>query len=518
MAENYRALVTLLVLALPTLWFVRKLLTPSQVISDADFNVRATLWVVLTAVLFLVQSFWLFMLIAAAALLTYGRKDRNPLGLYVFILFLAPPFQSAIQGFAGINYFIAVDYLRLLSFVLLLPTAARLISNPTTPKPFRLPADKYVLGYLALLLAIQVPLTSMTDLGRSGLMHFIDTVLPYYVFSRGLGFDLKRLRDIAASFAAAGAILAVVAVFEYLKGWLLFSSLPNFLDVRWAYGHYMARDGGLRATVSLGHSIVLGYVLTVALGLNLMLRDAYRSARLWQLACITLGIGLLASLSRGPWVGAAALILVYVVIGPGAPRRIGQLAGILVLLLPLLTTTSVGQRLLSYLPFIGDVDAVSVTYRQLLFDVSWTVLMQNPILGSPYYFANTSMEQLRQGEGIIDMVNSYLGVAMVSGFVGLALFIAPFLSCLVGLARHLFNHPTKQGDDYSAGKALLASLVSVLIIIATTSSINVVPVVYWCLVGICASYLHAARLRAAGTLPHRQAGPERLRMASTVSS
>ena len=58
--------------------------------------------------------------------------------------------------------------------------------------------------------------------------------------------------------------------------------------------------------------------------------------------------------------------------------------------------------------------------------------------------------------------------------------------------RALIRHPAKGGDDYVVGKALLATLVGILLIIATTSSINAIPVVYWCVVGMCAAYLRFA--------------------------
>jgi hypothetical protein len=177
--------VALLVLTIPVLWFIRKPLTAS-VIRPADFNLRAGLWVGLTVLLFVAHSFWIFMLGTVLALLTAGRKDSNPLGLYFFLLLLAPPFQSAVQGFGGINYFLSLDYLRVLSLVVLLPTAAVLMTRPESAGLFKMPADKYVLGYVALLLAIQLPLTSTTDWLRSVLTHLIDTLLPYYVFSRGI--------------------------------------------------------------------------------------------------------------------------------------------------------------------------------------------------------------------------------------------------------------------------------------------------------------------------------------------
>lgn len=492
MTENYRALAALLVLSIPVLLFLRAPLTAAA-IAPSDFRLRAGLWVGLTVMLFVVQGFWLFMSVATLTLLVLGRTDSNRLGLYFFLLLVAPPFESAIQGFAGINYFLSLDYLRLLSFVVLLPAALRLVRDPAAPGPFKMPADKYLAAYLALLLIIEFPISSTTNQLRSSLSYGVDIVLPYYVCSRWL-IDRRRLRDAMASFAAACAVMALVAVFETFKGWLLYASLPNFLNVRWSYGNYMMRDGALRATVSAGHSIVFGYVMTVALGLHLALRSSFPTAKSWWCVAFLLFAGIAASMSRGPWIGAAAMIAVAFMLGAGTGERVAKTSLAAIFVVPVLMLTSLGPKIISLLPFVGNVDAANVEYRQQLFNVSWSVLMLNPVFGSPYYMSNPLMEQMRQGEGIIDMVNSYLGVAMVSGFVGLAFFVGVFASTVGRLWLHLVRHADKSSDDYATGRALLAALVGILVIIATASSINAIPVIYWCVAGMCAAYLHTSKV------------------------
>jgi len=494
LTENFKALVVILGLAIPTLLYLRRPLTWGA-ISASDYQLRMGLWIWLTIVLFVAYSFWLFVLITAVTLLTVGRKDSNPLGLYFFLLLLAPPFHSVIQGFGGINRFIDIDFLRLLSLVILLPTAARLSVAPQTAKLFRMPADKYVLGYLALLLAIQFPLTTMTDELRSFVSFFIDVFLPYYVFSRGLT-DMQKVKDAFASFAGACAVMAVIALFEVFKGWLLYASLPNFLNVTWSMGGYMMREGSLRATVSTGHSIILGYVMTVALGLHLTLRSAYPSARAWRNVLMLLAAGIVASLARGPWVGALALVAVAMLLGPNAGRRGSKVVFAAILLAPLAMLTPAGPKIMSMLPFIGNADQGSVDYRQQLFDVSWEIFLLNPILGSPYYLYNPGMEQMRQGEGIIDMVNSYLGIALPTGLVGLSLFLGAFVSSVARLFHRLIADRSAS-EPNAVGRGLLATIVGVLVIIATASSINAVPVVYWCLAGAAAAFLRLAPSEAA---------------------
>jgi hypothetical protein len=100
-------------------------------------------------------------------------------------------------------------------------------------------------------------------------------------------------------------VLVPIAVFEFFKHWLLY---PRRGRTRSAWigqpAAYLARGGTLRAVATTGHSIVLGYLMAIALLLHLGLRHANPLPRAWALGAAALGIGLVASVSRGPWVGA----------------------------------------------------------------------------------------------------------------------------------------------------------------------------------------------------------------------
>jgi O-antigen ligase len=145
-----------------------------------------------------------------------------------------------------------------------------------------------------------------------------------------------------------------------------------------------------------------------------------------------------------------------------------------------------GPTLVEYLPFVGNVESENVDYRVRLWQVSMEVVRQNPLFGDAKYMMNPILEQLRLGHGIIDIVNSYLQVLMEHGIVGLGLFILPFLSALLA-ARNLQRAGIANGDPHieRLGRALLATLLSIMVVIATVSSINTIPTMYWIVVGLC---------------------------------
>jgi len=489
MPYHLRALVAILFLSTLAFWFLRKPLT-TFAMAPEDYRRRVALWLGLTVLLFVSHGFWTFIFGTAFVLLTMGRKESNLLALYLFLLLMAPPVRTSIDGFAGITRFIDFDYLRLLSLVVLLPAALKIAASERPPL-FSLPADKFLLGYIGLQIGIALTTSSFTDVLRTAVVLGIDIFLPYYAFSRGL-WDAARMRDALAAFVGAGAVIAFIALFEAGKGWLLYSSLPEVLDVHWNYGSYMYREGSLRATVSTGHSIYLGYAMTAALGLHLALRPSFPTGKSWTIVFLLLLGAVVVSFARGPWVGAAAVLAAAAMLAPSAKTTIVRALGLAILVVPIVSLTPLGPKILSLLPFIGAADQGSVDYRQQLFTVSMGVLMMNPFFGSPYYMSTGAMESMRQGEGIIDMVNSYLGVALATGLVGLFLFAGVFISSALRIFVHLRRSPDKASEDHVTGRALLATLAGVLVTISTVGSDNVVPFVYWSLAGMCAAYMRIA--------------------------
>jgi hypothetical protein len=84
------------------------------------------------------------------------------------------------------------------------------------------------------------------------------------------------------------------------------------------------------------------------------------------------------------------------------------------------------DRVIGLIPFVGDTDSANVDYRQRLFDTSLVVIKQNPWFGGGDYIGQLGDLGMVQGEGIVDLVNTYLAVALSQGLIGLALFLESF--------------------------------------------------------------------------------------------
>src|SRR5262249_16388383 len=146
-------------------------------------------------------------------------------------------------------------------------------------------------------------------------------------------------------------------------------------------------------------------------------------------------------------------------------------------------------RLIEMLPFVGTIQQENVTYRQKLFDNSIAVIQRNPLFGTPDFRKAPEMIELIQGEGIMDIVNTYLEIAMKSGLVGRILFVGIFVSIMLHLRRVLKFRAVKDVNLNACVRACIAILLGMLATIATVSSIDFIPYVYWSFAGLCVSLI-----------------------------
>lgn len=467
--------------------------------SPQAFALRRNLWIALTLAAFLIPNFWLYTVVAAAMIAFAATRETNPAALYMFLLLVLPPLREAIPGFGLIKQVFPLDHLRLLSLVLLLPVALQLVGPtdrygsgawPDGSRRARLQApDIFLLVYALLQLLLMFPYESVTASVRRMVLLSLDMLLPYFVISR-VCRSREAILETMSSFALALIVLAPLACIEFARGWILYAGLEE----RWGTPHmigYLMRGDYLRAQVTGGHAIVLGYAMAVAFGFWLYLQTRIDSVNWRWLGLLTLLAGLVATLARGPWVGAMAMLLVFLSLGPNAAARAMKAFGLIVVVGGIAMATPYGDKIIDHLPFVGTMNDDTVTYRQRLAEVSWMLIWQNPLLGSPYFMAY--MEELRQGEGIIDVVNAYAGVALSYGLVGFTCFAGFFVASLVRLVPVVRRSAETDPDFSLMGASLVACIVGALVSIAAASNYLSIPYIYWALGALGFAYVQVSR-------------------------
>nr|WP_208300027.1 O-antigen ligase family protein [Aquabacterium sp. A08] len=438
----------------------------------------------MTLVAFVSHSFWVFALVVALVLALKRPPLGQVVGVWFLLMFVVPAASVNIPGFGLINYLFALNHLRLLSLVLLLPAAWVLLQQRGNMRLGSTWPDKLLLAYLCMAAVLQLREANITSTLRGCLYLFTDVFLPYYVASRSLR-SLDDFRHALTGFLVAALLLGVLAMFETLRHWNLYSALVGALGLQSGFGGYLARDGMQRAAASAGQPIPLGMVMAVSMGFFLYLRQQV-TPRQRLLGWLVLAGGLAASLSRGPWVGAVFTVVVFLALGPKPVKQLLGVALLGALALPALALFPAGQKVLNLLPFIGQVDESNVTYRQRLLDNAWLVIERHPWFGSVDYLQTPEMLSMVQGQGIIDIVNTYIGVALDHGLVGLGLFGCFF--SMAGLSVFKSLRQAKEPEPRLLGRALLATLAGLLLTIFTVSSITIIPWMYWTLAGVCVAY------------------------------
>lgn len=497
MPQLYKALIAVMVVTTLMFLLARPLLR--RFMTDADFTVRRNVWLGLTLAAFLIPNYWAYVLVASVVLAYGVKRDTNPAALYMFLLLAMVPIGKDLPTFGVVNQIFMLDHLRLLSLVVLIPVALRLARSSDSSDAHGQPAgaadrgrrqaDMLILLYAALQIVLLMSHESITATLRRVVLIGIDVWLPYYVLSRSCR-TRESMVEVMAAFALAMFVLAPLAVLESARHWLFYAGLQE----QWGTGqviNYLSRGDFVRAQATAGHSIVLGYAMTIAFGFWLFLQSRVAPVGWRVLALLTLLVGMAMPSARGPWLGAIVVVLVFLALGPNRGSRMLKFFGILALLSVIAMASPYSDRIIERLPFIGTLDEGTVSYRQQLASTSWLLIQQNPWFGTPGFLAY--LEDLRQGQGIIDLVNAYAGIALAYGLVALAAFLGFFALIVVRCIRGLRSLVGIDTDLSLIGASLVACIVGALFMIATVNLYLSVAYLTWSLAGLGVAYAGLAR-------------------------
>ena len=504
MLVSFKAMIVVVAIALVVFRFAKPIALKFS--SERDYTRRRNIWLVLTVTALLSPSFWLFVLIAAPLLLWAGKRDANPLALYLLLMQVIPDIPIEIPV-VGINRLFELNNYRLLSFCVLVPTVWRLRKQKNPVEVQGLGAMTILLlAYGALQVALFVPIEipghpldqqTMTDNVRRGFLFLIDTYVLFVAASRTC-VTRQAITEALAMFCLACVEMAPVALFESLRHWLLYFDLSG----RWgsfavATAYYMRGDT-TRAAVSAGHPLMLGYMMAIAFGFWLYLKTHVKSKRFRVIVAALLSLGLLVAYGRGPWLGAVVIYFTYAAVGPRGMSGLFKAAAVFVLVGAVVFASPVGDRIVRVLPFIGKSGDESLTYRQRLAERSWEIIQTHPYLGDQN--AHSEMEDLRQGEGIIDFVNTYMQVTLFYGFVGLSLFLSIILIALTKAYRTLKKCTRSDPDLALLGASLVACIIGTLVMIAASSFIGAYAQLFYVLAGLAVAYANLGLSPQPGTI------------------
>lgn len=304
--------------------------------------------------------------------------------------------------------------------------------------------------------------------------YFFDYAIPIFLFTRAAR-NPEEWRTLLAAMAGVGTILAVVALYEARANWPLYSPLyshygfPVESVVKW-------RGGLMRAYASVEEATTLGAVLVICFAAALAVRRAFVSNLAYIGIVGIIAVGALAPQSRGGMIGIAVAFVVssFYRRGIGSVAQV-SLAGLLLTGIYAASTVfgSFGAQISTSLEEAKG----SGDYRTELLRRGMEEFWKSPIFGDSSTNVVARMQDMVQGEGMVDFVNSYLYFALFAGGIGLAIFCISFLvpmGRLVNIRRAL---PPQSAEREVAGFCL-AVLVSAAVMITFTSYLRR-PSIFW---------------------------------------
>lgn len=450
----------------------------------------ALFWLLTTPVMFLLPS-QMWILIGCAPLLVFltPKSIDDRAAFYLAALLAVPDAIAAPIPFPGLNYLIVLGF-SMLAFLILLAPALVLRPKPYAAK-FAPAAGGLLIVMTILFALLEFRVTNLTNGLRAGLELFLVYALPFMALIR-----LIRTRGDVERIFSTLVFIALIFFFAALISQATRWNFYTYVTNRFGFSEFADfRHGWLRVAVTL-NTVLAGFIMT----LGLLSVEYFRAQRVlgflsaWMLRAMCV-VTAFFTYSRGAWLSMAVAYATYFLFArmPRAVRAPIVLFGVFIAL-----------PLAGNIATTGDLNSIdefgSFEYRQELLRTSLAYIRMHPIFGDPNFRESGFFDHLYQGQGIIDVVNTYINVALRYGLVGLAFFAGVFGASIAGLLKVGAFMPKRDRSDLEQQRAvLLAANAGYLAVIATTSAVSLVTHVGTLLIAVSVAFVAATRAEISQT-------------------
>lgn len=453
----------------------------------------AAVWIVAAACAFFIPGELAGLAAAGAALLlTAPAGNVNRVIFYIAIFPALPHFYAADIPFPGLNYLINIDFAKLAAVVLLGPAFVAAVNTRTTPLLRTI--DRLLLIYVLMTGVMTIRDLPFTSMMRATLDQFILVFMPYIAISRTLKTQEDVENALKALFAGV-VILAFIALISSLRSWNYYANIADSINFK-VYTDY--RNGLLRINSTLVPTL-LAFLMSVGVAAALWLRANKAQPQYFIYGLLALfGFAAFATGSRGGWLAGLLVVFLYYWLPRLNPFMRSLLIGSLIVA-AVAGLAAIGQGA----DIINDKYG-TFNYRADLLRTSFQQIADRPLFGSSDFIDSQRFAHLRQGEGIIDLVNGYLQITLYYGLFGLALYLGANALALQR-ALSILNELTsrRDGSENNAPprrtvSLLIAMHVGLLAMLTTVSAVSYVWNYGFLILGLMAAQI---QIRAASPAP-----------------
>lgn len=378
----------------------------------------------------------------------------------IFLLLMLPTLELRVPGALGIDSLFVIS---LPLFILL----AFWEKNKTINQPVNVLKTLWGLlfvFFISMYLVTQFISVSLTE-GLRWIFYYGSMF--YLLFSYAKTRSEHWLQNIVLGFLLVGLVTSLFGIFETLRTWLLFtpiidSYIPNAFS---KISAYKFREGSLRSFVVNGN-LQTALIISCSIIIMLGMRRNFKSKIVFLFSISILLYGLLSTGSRG-----ALLVLLFLSMGIFLfEQRIEILKKIVLYIFPIYLVLDYLGAPNYILQLAGLGSDFNYQYRLRLYDESMKIILDNLLFPAADYSRQLAAAGLIQGEGIVDIVNTYLQIGLYYGGLAFICFLGfvYFASYrLVGLINQL---PHSSARLYSF--IYFFVFVNFLIQIASVSSVG----------------------------------------------
>jgi len=397
------------------------------------------------------------------------KEDASVKIAYFFGIAFTLSYFDGIALQPGI-YLGGISFPRVLVMVLFVPIV---LNEKPSKDIFRYHAiDRAVLFYFMWLAILSFRAPTFTGMVRANFWLIIDYVILYIAIRR-------YLSNYSLVFAAVSFSLfsqCVLGFLEAIMKWHIHSDvemLGNFAEQ--VNAQYKFRGAFLRVQASFLNPLIfalfanMSFLVSVIYWAKIGLVNEEHYSKLAARAALVITVlGTLSSGSRAGIAGSVLIILVSAGLMWAIKRKKDPKT--------LLVTVFLGS-VTAFWIFGQDFMQKHFWYRKRLVELGSEVIWSKPFFGSNVM--DPRMEELRQGEGIIDLVNTYIMIGLNNGLIALLVFMFAIfgaLSRLYDSMRHI------QGEHLAFAVFSFASLFILAFNIATTSAFGwTLPWIWICI-------------------------------------
>lgn len=301
---------------------------------------------------------------------------------------------------------------------------------------------------------------------RAFVQVIVNLGLPYFAVSRAF-VRVRAPNDLLLALLISGCVVAAIAAFESERNWLLYDNMGSHIgaDPELASGYVKQRGGLLRGRASFPESTGLSLLLGLLIVIQVALRKQFETRVGFFVVLLMLGCGVFFTLARIGYIAIAVGLLACCI----CERRWGNLIG-LILVMPLcagavLLLSKIVPALAASIGASDDAVG-SIDYRSELLSHGMNIVGEYWATGLSLNGIYARLESLRQGEGIIDLVNQPLTIFMRAGIPGGVLYFLMFVAVLM---RTFVLAPRLPSETRAAAVATFSALLAILVSLTTTS-------------------------------------------------